>query len=163
MAVPPGHRSRTSASFRQATPEPARVWLSSPDVAFQPHALTPVPDGPGEIDYRLARRRVLTAYRNGEVDRTDICDAHPELRRAGAEVGTPTRRRCPVCEERAVVDVTYVFGPRLPAFGRCITSSRELARLRQRKGAHTAYVVEVCPGCAWNHLVRAYLLRPADS
>ena len=125
---------------------------------------------PGEIDYRLARRRVLAAYRAGEVARHEICDAHPELRRAGAELGSPTNRPCPVCErlptsgpKRTVVQVTYVFGPRLPAFGRCISKPTELARLAERKGEHTAYVVEVCPECAWNHLVRAYLLGPARS
>jgi hypothetical protein len=130
-------------------------------VAFSPSALTPVPDGPGEIDYRLARRRTLAAYRAGQVARHEICDAHPELRRAGAEVGTTTRQRCPICDDAQLVQVTYVFGPRLPAFGRCITSLGELQKLAARKGEHTAYVVEVCPDCAWNHLVRAYLLRAA--
>jgi hypothetical protein len=129
-------------------------------VSFTPSALQPVPASPGEIDYRLARRRTLAAYRAGHLARHEICDAHPELRRAGAEVGTATRQRCPVCDDALLVNVTYVFGPRLPAFGRCITSTNELRRLAARKGEHTAYVVEVCPDCAWNHLVRAYLLRP---
>jgi hypothetical protein len=126
-------------------------------VAFQPSPLTA--STPGEIDYRLARRRLLAAYRSGQVARHEICDAHPELRRAGAEVGTRTRRPCPVCEEQPVAEVTYVFGPRLPAFGRCISKPGELAQLARRKGRHTAYEVEVCPSCAWNHLVRAYLLN----
>jgi hypothetical protein len=131
-------------------------------VAFTPSALQPVPQVPGEIDYRMARRRVLASYRAGDVARHEICDAHPELRRAGAEIGTATRHRCPVCADAQLVHVTYVFGPRLPAFGRCISTPGELKRLSERKGEHTAYVVEVCPDCAWNHLVRAYLLNPVD-
>lgn len=136
-------------------------------MAFLP-GLQPV-STPGEIDYRLARRRVLAAWRGGTIARHDICDAHPELRRAGAEVGSKTNRLCPVCADehpesrRTVVQVTYVFGPRLPAFGRCISKPGEIARLAERKGEHTAYEVEVCPECAWNHLVRAYLLGPGHS
>jgi len=52
------------------------------------------------------------------------------------------------------VHVTYVFGPRLPKHGRCITLRGELARLAKRPGTHVAYVVEVCKDCTWNHLVR---------
>jgi hypothetical protein len=134
-----------------------------PSVAFQPGALQPEPRPSGEIDYRLARRRLLAAFRAGRVARHEVCDAHPELRRAGAQVGTPTRQRCPVCDDALLSHVTYVFGPRLPAFGRCITSTHELQRLAQRKGEHTAYVVEVCPHCAWNHLVRAWVLSPGST
>jgi hypothetical protein len=41
-----------------------------------------------------------------------------------------------------------------------VSSLAELARLARRKAPYTAYVVEVCVGCAWNHLVRSYLLNP---
>ena len=67
-------------------------------------------------------------------------------------------KTCPVCEEVKVVLVSYVFGPRLPAFGRCITSRKELKAIAQRKGEFTCYVVEVCPACSWNHLARTFLL-----
>ena len=50
--------------------------------------------------------------------------------------------------------VTYVFGPRLPPYGRCVTSSRELATLNRRADQLAAYVVEACPGCSWHHLLR---------
>lgn len=118
-----------------------------------PHRATP-----GEIDYRLSRRRVIADLRSGRLGREDVCDAHPELRRAGAEVGAPTRQVCPVCGDAELRHVTYVFGPRLPAHGRCITSARELVRIGERKGEFAAYVVEVCPPCGWHHLVRAYVL-----
>ncbi len=133
---------------------------SLPAVAFRPDAVRGA-DGPGEIDYRLARQSVLSEYRKGRIARHEICDAHPELARAARELGEPTRMRCPVCEEVNVVLVSYVFGPRLPAFGRCITSKKELAAISRRSGSFSCYVVEVCPSCSWNHLARTFLLNPA--
>ena len=52
--------------------------------------------------------------------------------------------------------VTYVFGSRLPASGRCISSKGELAQLSRRTTELAAYVVEVCQECAWNHLARTF-------
>jgi len=116
--------------------------------------------GPGEIDYRLARHALVSEYRKGRLARHEVCDAHPELLRAAREVGDPTRLVCPICADVNVVLVSYVFGPRLPAFGRCITTKAELRKLATRSGAFTCYVVEVCPGCAWNHLARTFVLNP---
>jgi hypothetical protein len=112
----------------------------------------------GEIDYRLARQSVLRRYRAGELSEHDLCDAHPELIRAAVEYSTPTSDACPVCETGWLVLVSYVFGPRLPSHGRCVNSTSELDRIRKRKGTFTCYVVEVCAGCRWNHLRRAYVL-----
>ena len=117
--------------------------------------------GPGEIDYRLARHSVISEYRKGRVARHEVCDAHPELVRAARELGEPTSIDCPVCEEVKVVLVTYVFGPKLPSFGRCITTKKELMSIARKPGEFTAYVVEVCPDCSWNHLARTFLLTPA--
>ncbi len=62
-----------------------------------------------------------------------------------------------------MVLVSYVFGPRLPAFGRCITSKKELTAIAKRSGEFSCYVVEVCPSCSWNHLARTFLLNPAQA
>jgi hypothetical protein len=119
---------------------------------------------PGEIDYRLARRARIDDYRRGRLARHDVCDAQPELLRNAELCSKRTSRRCPICDERRLVLVTYVFGPRLPASGRCITSQAELARLAaRRQGSYAAYEVEVCTGCRWNHLARTYLLNPVAS
>ena len=128
-------------------------------MGFRPQAVRGA-DGPGEIDYRLARQSVLSEYRKGRIARHEVCDAHPELVRAAREVGDPTKITCPVCEDEKVVLVSYVFGPRLPAFGRCVTSRRELQQIAKRSGSFSCYVVEVCPGCTWNHLARTFLLNP---
>lgn len=111
-------------------------------------------DLPGAVDYRLLRQSVIADYRKKRLARHEVCDAHPELVRAAQEIGEPTRIDCPICEAAKVVLVTYVFGPRLPAFGRCITNKAEFAKLDRRAERSAAYVVEVCPSCAWNHLAR---------
>ncbi len=129
-------------------------------MGFRPESVRAA-DGPGEIDYRLARRAVLAEYRKGRLARHEVCDAHPELVRAARECGDPTSLTCPVCEEVKVVLVSYVFGPRLPAFGRCITKRGELQAIAKRPGNFSCYVIEVCPSCSWNHLARTFLLNPA--
>ncbi len=110
----------------------------------------------GRVEYRLARNAVVSQYRKGRLSRLDVCDAHPELLRAARNIGTPLGESCPICEEAQLVHVTYVFGRRLPAQGRCPATRRELERLCRRTEEVACYVVEVCPGCAWNHLLRMY-------
>jgi len=125
-------------------------------MTFRPDEVRGAADGPaGQVDYRLARRSVLAEYRRGRLSRLDVCDAHPELMRAARNVGEATALDCPICEDARLVHVSYVFGPRLPPGGQCISSARELARLSQRADRLTCYVVEVCPECSWNHLARA--------
>jgi hypothetical protein len=132
-------------------------------VGFSPGAL-PEASGaptPGQIDYRLARQAVVNQFRAGRLARHEVCDAHPELRRAAREVGRPTSQDCPICEDDTLVHVSYVFGPRLPRHGRCVTSAAELTKLARRRGRFACYVVEVCPACSWNHLARTFELSPA--
>jgi hypothetical protein len=134
-------------------------------VSFEQGAIRGAPSsGPGEIDYRLARQSVISEFRKGRLAQHEVCDAHPELRRAARECSEPTAQVCPICEDDDLVHVTYVFGPRLPAHGRCITSRAELRKMAQKRGEFAAYVIEVCPGCSWNHLARSFVLpsaRPA--
>jgi hypothetical protein len=115
---------------------------------------------PGEIDYRLERQRILAAYRSGAHPAMQVRDAQDELVRNGAHCGIPAGEPCPVCEGDSLVHVTYVFGARLPSSGRCMTSVAEVQRLARRRSPYTAYVVEVCVACRWNHLVRSFLLNP---
>src|SRR6478736_443602 len=144
------------------TPEPhaATLWRMS----FRPGAIRGAVSGtPGEIDYRLARRSLISEFKKGRLAQHEVCDAHPELRRAAQECSEATSMVCPICEDDHVVLVSYVFGPRLPAHGRCITSKAELRKLAKRSGEFACYVVEVCPSCSWNHLARTFLLNPARS
>ncbi len=110
------------------------------------------------VDYTLARAATLRAWRAGELARYEVCDARRELQRNAQFCGSPTGRRCPVCDETELVEVIYVFGARLPKHGRCVTTRAEMKRLRNRISVATGYVVEVCTSCGWNHLVRRLAL-----
>src|SRR5437588_2330405 len=97
---------------------------------------------PGEVDYRLARNMVVSEFKRGRLSRLDVCDAHPELLRAARNCGAATGEDCPICEDAEVVHVSFVFGPRLPAHGRCISDGKELVQLSRRREEPACYVVE---------------------
>jgi hypothetical protein len=110
------------------------------------------------VDYSLARRVALRDLQSGGVDRDDVCDAHPELVRAGRNLGEPIDGECPVCGNPHLRQVSYVYGDGLrEANGRCISSDGELAKLEARHEEFSRYVVEVCIDCRWNHLQRREL------
>lgn len=106
----------------------------------------------GQIDHRLARQALVNEYRRGRLRQDQVCDAHPELIRAATNVGSPTELPCPICDSTDLRLVTYVFGPRLPAHGRCVSTAKELAVLNRRRDELNAYVVEACISCHWHHL-----------
>jgi Family of unknown function (DUF5318) len=112
----------------------------------------------GNVDFRLARNVVISEYRKGHLSRLDVCDAHPELLRAAADAGEDSQEDCPICEDVKLRLVSYVFGHRLPASGRCVASKKELARLATPGKDLACYVIEVCPSCSWNHLAQAFSL-----
>ena len=115
----------------------------------------------GVVDYTLAKRALLREVRIGLRSRADICDAHPELMRAAKHVGEETRRDCPVCGRSKLVLLAYVYADDLKRDnGRVWDLDKAIALAAQRKGG-TCYVVEVCTGCAWNHLTEAFVRRTA--
>jgi len=105
------------------------------------------------IDYRMMRRAFIERVRAGDVSLRDACDAERDLVRAGRHYGTPRRSACPICSRESLRNVTYLFGPRLPKSGRCITSADELRSFDRRPEHYTAYTVEVCLECEWHHLL----------
>ena len=109
-------------------------------------------DGRAQVDHRLARQHLINEYRRGRLSQEQVCDAHPELIRAAANVGTEVAAVCPICADHQLRLVTYVFGARLPAHGRCVSTAKEMAQLHRRREELTAYVVEACVGCRWHHL-----------
>jgi hypothetical protein len=109
-------------------------------------------------DYALARLAVLREFRRGRLAERDVCDAHPELVRAGRNVGEHTGHECPVCGGGGIRLVSYVYGDRLgPANGRALADPGELERLDAAHDEFARYVVEVCVECRWNHLSRREL------
>ena len=127
-------------------------------VSFRPGSLDGVQTSPtgGRVEYLLARNAVIREFRRGRLSRMDVCDAHPELLRAASNLGRPTGEECPICEGSDLVEVTFVFGSRLPPGGRCVATQTELTRYWRRKDPVVCYVIEVCTGCSWNHLTRMY-------
>lgn len=108
------------------------------------------------VEYRLLRDALAKAVRLGKVSHEDACDAHPELIRAATNLGKPTGDKCPVCLQRETVEVTYVFGVKLPPGGTCPSTKTELNRLLRREEPVQAYTVEVCTACRFHHLLRRY-------
>lgn len=106
------------------------------------------------VDHRLARRHLINEFRRGRLRQHEVCDAHPELIRAARNVGSESRITCPICQESKLRLVTYVFGSRLPAQGRCVATAAEMAAIDRRADDLTAYVVEACVECRWHHLLR---------
>ena len=108
------------------------------------------------VEFALVRRALLAKLAEGLLRHEDVCDAHPELLRAARNLGRATGESCPVCHERELVEVTYVFGARLPAGGTCPASRAELLKLERRDEPVQCYAVEVCVGCSFHHLARSW-------
>jgi hypothetical protein len=108
--------------------------------------------GAGRVDYSLARKATLLAFREGRVSRFDICDAHPDLLRAARFCGTQTPDACPVCDRAGLVLVSYVFSDE---FGKNdngrVWDQPDIGPLLQMHEVRL-YTVEVCAGCSWNYL-----------
>jgi len=127
----------------------ARVLGVSPRATFSTQS-------EASVEYRLMRDALAKAVRTGKVRPEDACDAHPELLRAATNLGKSTKERCPVCEKVDTVEVTYVFGAKLPPGGTCPSTKTELNRLLRREEPVQAYTVEVCTACHFHHLLRRY-------
>lgn len=117
----------------------------------------------GVIDYALARRATLAALAAGRVRHGDVCDAQPYLLRAARYHGERSATPCPVCRADATTTVTYTYGEcfRAEANGRA-RPTRELEALAAELPEFTVFVVEVCVGCRWNHLLTSYVLGTGE-
>jgi hypothetical protein len=118
----------------------------------------------GRTDYRMQRRALLRDVRAGARSVDDVCDAHPDLLRAGRHVGTSVAEPCPVCDAPELSQVHYVFeslGPRRQG-GRAVARDA-LVRQAERYGDLIVYTVEVCCACAWHHLLESYVLLAPPS
>ncbi|NIH77724.1 DUF5318 family protein [Amycolatopsis viridis] len=110
------------------------------------------------VDYVLQRRALLADVRAGRVGTRDVCDADPYLLRAARFHGEPSEAPCPLCGKAGLTNVSWVFGEQLRHVSGSARTPTELARLAGSVGEFTVHVVEVCPACRWNHLVRSYVL-----
>jgi hypothetical protein len=115
------------------------------------------------IDYALQRRALLADLASGRSSLGEACDAHPYLLLAAKHYGEPTATPCPVCDKRHQRHVHYAYGESLGKSAGQAKSRGELAGLARTHDEFDVYVVEVCPDCGWNHLIRSFVLgRPDD-
>ena len=115
----------------------------------------------GVVDYTLAKRALLRDVRRGMLSVIDVCDAHPELMRAARHVGRETARPCPVCDRAPLRLLAYVFADDLKRDNGRVWDLEEGIALAARRKGGACYIVEVCTGCAWNHLNEAFVGRSA--
>src|SRR3954447_21082813 len=106
------------------------------------------------VDSSLARRATLAGLATGRVGRHEVCDAQAYLVRASRYHGQPVDDVCPLCGANGLGQVFFTFADcvRGDTDGRA-RRSRELLALADEVGEFTAYLVEVCANCRWNHLL----------
>jgi hypothetical protein len=75
--------------------------------------------------------------------------------------GELTDQRCPVCRRENLTHVNYIYGDELKQSAGQARSRVELPVLAMSVREIQVYVVEVCRGCGWNHLVEQFLLGRA--
>ncbi|MDR1264015.1 MAG: DUF5318 domain-containing protein [Propionibacteriaceae bacterium] len=112
------------------------------------------------VDYALQRRRTLATLLGPvrSLATAQACDADPLLVRAALHHGELSPTRCPVGDCGRLVHLNYVFGDQLGQYSGRIKSSHELDDMENDFGEFKVYVVEVCPECGWNHLIKSYVL-----
>lgn len=113
------------------------------------------------VDYSLQKRSLLREVYSGRVGTHEVCDASPYLLSAARFHGEPTDQRCPVCRRENLTHVHYVYGDELKQSAGQARAKVELPVLAMSVREFQVYVVEVCRGCGWNHLVEQYLLGRA--
>jgi len=110
------------------------------------------------VDYSLRKRALLRDVYAGRVGTYEVCDASPYLRSAAKYHGEPTDQRCPVCRRENLTHVHYIYGDELKGSAGQARARAELPALATSVREIQVYVVEVCRGCGWNHLVEQFLL-----
>lgn len=115
------------------------------------------------VDYSLQRRALLREVYSGRVGTYEVCDASPYLLSAARFHGERTDERCPVCRRENLLLVHYIYGEELKQSQGQARSRTELVRLAAGVREVAVYVVEVCRGCNWNHLIEQYLIGRSTS
>jgi hypothetical protein len=113
------------------------------------------------VDYSLARRSLLREVYANRVGVYEVCDASPYLKSAARFHGDPTDERCPICRRENLTRVNYIYGDELRSSAGQARSGAELPVLAMTLREFQVYVVEVCRGCGWNHLIEQYVLGRA--
>ncbi len=106
-----------------------------------------------EVSHEWRRRTALRELATGRAHVEDYCDADFILRAAAQHHGTDSPRPCPVCGA-GMRDVKWVYSEKLGRRTGTARNEEEIARLVAEVGPITVHIVEVCPHCKWNHLLK---------
>ena len=110
------------------------------------------------VDYALQRRALLREVYSGRVGTYEVCDASPYLKSAAKFHGESTEVRCPVCRREHLINVHYIYGDELKHSAGQARRLAELPVLAMTLREFQVFVVEVCRGCGWNHLIEQFVL-----
>jgi hypothetical protein len=110
------------------------------------------------VDYSLQRRALLRDVYAGRAGTYEVCDASPYLMSAARFHGEATEERCPICRRENLTHVHYIYGDELRQSAGQARTRAELPQLAHSLREFQVYVVEVCRGCGWNHLVEQFML-----
>ena len=111
------------------------------------------------VDYGLSRAADITKLHRGGALTSDFCEADPYLLKAAKFHGERAKSNCPACKSTHFVELHYVYGDELGPYAGRIRKAEELPSMCNKFGEFRVYVVEVCPDCHWNYLIRAFSLR----
>ncbi|WP_027342868.1 DUF5318 family protein [Hamadaea tsunoensis] len=115
------------------------------------------------VDFALQRRALLRDVYAGRVAVREVCDASAYLRTAARFHGEPTEDLCPICRREFLTRVHYIYGDELKQSAGQARTLAELTSLATTLREFQVFVVEVCRGCQWNHLVEQFLLGDAGT
>ncbi len=110
------------------------------------------------VDYSLQKRALLRDVFSARIGLHEVCDASPYLLSAARFHGEQVDRSCPVCRRESLWLVHYIYGDELKHAAGQARARDELSMLAMTYQEFSVYVVEVCRGCGWNHLVEQYLM-----
>jgi hypothetical protein len=110
------------------------------------------------VDYGLSRAADITKLHRGGALTSDYCEADPYLLKAAKFHGEQAKDNCPACKGKQLVNLHYIYGDELGPYAGRIRKAEELPPMCSTFGEFRVYVVEVCPDCHWNYLIRAFSL-----
>lgn len=108
------------------------------------------------VDHALERRAALRDLYAGRVSALDVCEASPYLQRAAERLGITTTRTCPVCRKLPLDEVHWLYGEAIGDVDGTARTAGQVAALAKERPDFAVYLIEVCQGCGWNHLVQTW-------
>lgn len=111
----------------------------------------------GEVNHEWERRTLLRSWKQGRVADEDIKDADGILVEAARFHGKPAPVPCPVCGSDQLRHVLWIHGESLGNKTGTARNVDEIARLVSERGPIRVHLVEVCPACRWNHLLKEFV------